>query len=200
MDPHELAHYTDDMLMDLIRQDEHFAFNELYRRHWEDLLNVGYKRLKSSDVAEELVQEVFLNLYLKRNTLVITTSIAAYLHTVLKYKVLDEIRARLVRNNYREEWLNRPQVLSEDVHTLLEHKELSQMMVKMADQLAPKCKEVFLLRYKEQMSNKMIAEQLQISEKTVEGHISVARKTLKVLLKDYRADFLSALIFLSLLR
>lgn len=200
MDAHELANYTDDMLMDLIRQDKHFAFNELYRRHWEKMLNIAYKRLKSADVAEELVQEAFLNLYLKRKTLVITTSIAAYLHTVLKYKVLDEVRAQLVRNNYREEWLNRPEVVSDDVHTMLEHKELSTLMLNMADQLAPKCKEVFLLRYKEQLSIKMIAEQLQISEKTVEGHISVARKTLKGLLKDYRADFLSALIFLSLLR
>ena len=200
MEPDELAAYTDEMLMDLIRQNRNFAFDELYRRHWAKLLDVAYKRLKSSDVAEEIVQEVFLNLYLKRKSLVITTSIAAYLHTVLKYKVLDEIRPRLVRNNYRDEWLSRPQVLSDDVHEMLEHKELSSLIVTMAEQLAPKCKEVFLLRYKEQLSNKMIAERLQISEKTVEGHISVARKTLRELLKDYRADFLSVIIFLSLLR
>lgn len=200
MDPIEIELCTDGELMDLIRKENRSAFNELYKRHWSGLLDVAFKRLKDADIAEELVQEVFLNLYLKRETLTITTTIAAYLHTVLKYKVLDEIRARLVRNNYREEWLNRPPLLAADAHTLLEKKELSDLIVSLADQLAPKCKEVFLLRHQQQLSNKMIAERLKIAEKTVEGHISTARKTLKNLLKDYPSDFLSILLCLALLK
>lgn len=200
MDPVELELLNDGMLLDLIRQDNRFAFNALYKRHWADLVDVAFKRLKDEDVAEELVQEVFLNLYLKRQSLTITTTVAAYLHGVLKFKVLDEIRARLVRNNYREEWLNRPPVLAADAHTLLENKELSELIVKLSEQLAPKCREVFLLKHQQQFSNKMIADQLQIAEKTVEGHISVARKTLKSLLKDYRADFLTIIVCLGLFR
>jgi len=200
MDPIELELYTDAVLLDMIREDNRHAFNTLYKRHWSSLLDVAFKRLKDEDISEELVQEVFLNVYLKRHTLRITTTVAGYLHSVLKYKVLDEVRARLVRNNYKEEWLNRPPVLAEDAHTLLENKELSELIVKLSEQLAPKCREVFLLKHQQQLTNKMIAERLQIAEKTVEGHISLARKTLKSLLKDYRADFLTVLACMELFR
>lgn len=199
-DPIEIELCTDGQLMDLICKESRHAFNELYKRHWSGLVDAAFKRLKDEDIAEELVQEAFLNLYLKRHSLIITTTVAGYLHTVLKYKILDEIRSRLVRNNYKEEWLNRPAAHAADAHTLLEKKELSDLIVNMAEQLAPKCKEVFLLKHQQQLSNKMIAERLHIAEKTVEGHISTARKTLKVLLKDYPTDFLSILICLELLK
>jgi RNA polymerase sigma-70 factor (family 1) len=200
MDRIDLEGSTDGELMDLIRKDNRAAFNLLYKRHWPSLLDSAYQRLKDEAIAEELVQEVFLNLYLKRLTIVITTSVPAYLHTVLKYKVLDEIRAKLVRNTYREEWLNRPAAVAEDAHTLLVNKELSQLILQLSDQLAPKCREVFLLKHQLQLSNKSIAEKLQIAEKTVEGHVSLARKTLKNLLKDYKTDFLTVLVCLHLLK
>ena len=200
MDIFELEQCSDAELLVYIQQDNRFAFNELYKRHWSNLLDSAYKRLKVEEIAEELVQEVFLNLYLKRHTIIITTSVAAFLHTVLKYKVLDEIRANLVRHNYREEWLSRPSLQAEDAHTLLENKELSELIINLSDKLAPKCKEVFLLKHQQQLSNKKIAEQLQIAEKTVEGHISTARKTLKLLLKDYKTDFLTVLLFLHVIK
>ena len=200
MDIFELEQCSDAELLVYIQQDNRFAFNELYKRHWSNLLDSAYKRLKVEEIAEELVQEVFLNLYLKRHTIIITTSVAAFLHTVLKYKVLDEIRANLVRHNYREEWLSRPLLQAEDAHTLLENKELSELIINLSDKLAPKCKEVFLLKHQQQLSNKKIAEQLQIAEKTVEGHISTARKTLKLLLKDYKTDFLTVLLFLHVIK
>jgi RNA polymerase sigma-70 factor (family 1) len=200
MDIFELEQCSDAELLVYIQQDNRFAFNELFKRHWSNLLDSAYKRLKVKEIAEELVQEVFLNLYLKRHTLVITTSVAAFLHTVLKYKVLDEIRANLVRRNYKEEWLSRPSIQSEDAHTLLENKELSELIISLSDKLAPKCKEVFLLKHQQQLSNKKIAEQLQIAEKTVEGHISTARKTLKLLLKDYKTDFLTVLLLLQVIK
>jgi len=200
MDIFELEQCSDAELLVYIQQDNRFAFNELYKRHWSNLLDSAYKRLKVEEIAEELVQEVFLNLYLKRHTIIITTSVAAFLHTVLKYKVLDEIRANLVRHNYREEWLSRPSLQAEDAHTLLENKELSELIINLSDKLAPKCKEVFLLKHQQQLSNKKIAEQLQIAEKTVEGHISTARKTLKLLLKDYKTDFLTVLLLLHVIK
>lgn len=200
MDTIDLEGSTDGELMDLIRKDNRTAFNLLYKRHWPSLLDNAYQRLKDEAIAEELVQEVFLNLYLKRHTLIITTSVPAFLHTVLKYKVLDEIRAKLVRNNYREEWLNRPLDVAEDAHTLLVNKELSQLILQLSEQLAPKCREVFLLKHQHQLSNKSIADKLQIAEKTVEGHVSLARKTLKTLLKDYKTDFLTVLMCLYLLK
>jgi len=182
-------------LLDLIREDKGAAFEELYNRHWKDLYNAAHKRLADEYRSEELVQETFVNLYLKKDTLVITSSLGAYMHTVLKYKVLDEVRKRLSSKAYLESLLHHPMADSADVHQLLERKEIKEQFAIFSETLPKKCKEVFLLK-QEDLSNKKIAEVLQISEKTVEGHVSHARKLMKSFFVDYHLSTLIPVIFM----
>lgn len=182
-------------LLDLIREDKETAFEELYNRHWKDLYNAAYKRLADGHRSEELVQETFVNLYLKKDTLIITSTLSAYLHTVLKYKVLDEIRKRLSSKTYLESLLQQPIVDSADVHQLLERKEIKEQFAIFSETLPKKCKEVFLLK-QEELSNRMIAETLNISEKTVEGHVSHARKLMKSFFVDYHLSTVIPVIFI----
>jgi len=181
-------------LLDLIREDKEAAFEELYNRHWKDLYNAAYKRLADEYRSEELVQETFVNLYLKKDTLVITSTLSAYMHTVLKYKVLDEVRKRMSSKAYLDSLLHHPVADSADVHQLLERKEIKEQFVVFSETLPKKCKEVFLLK-QEDLSNKKIAEALQISEKTVEGHVSHARKLMKSFFVDYHLSTVISVIF-----
>ena len=174
----------DQGLLNLIREDNRTAFEALYNRYWKELYNAAYKRLLDEHRSEELVQEVFIHLYLKRNSLIITSSLSAYIHTVLKYKVLDEIRKRLSSRTYLDSLVYNPTTDSVDGHQLLEKKEIKEQFVLFSETLPKKCKEVFLLK-QDDLSNKKIAETLQISEKTVEGHVSHARRLLKSYVVKY---------------
>src|SRR5690606_31232517 len=122
----------------LTREDNYKAFETLYNRHWEGIFKAAHQRVRDEACAEELVQETFLNLYVKRHTLQITTSLKAYLYSVLKNKVIDEIRKRVYQQSYETSLAAAP-VLTDDVHGLLEIKELKQQMAAFADSLPEKC-------------------------------------------------------------
>src|SRR5690606_29974122 len=99
---------SDTYLLERIADDDHDAFRVLYDRYWQDLLDSAFRRLKDADLAEDIVQDVFASLYRVRKELVISTTLSGYLHTLLKHKVLDEVRRQLVRKRHREEWLREP--------------------------------------------------------------------------------------------
>lgn len=171
-------------LLLLIRKENDAAFQEIYDRYWVALYNSAYKRLKSTHLAEEMVQETFLNLYSKRASVQISSSLAPYLFKVLKFKVIDEIRKQISANTYQQSAFLHSASSDPDVHELLERKEVRLQFDHFSDTLPKKCKEVFLLK-QEDMSNQAIANELNISEKTVEGHVSKARK----LLRAYMGEF-----------
>lgn len=175
---------NDVQLLTLIRKEDNAAFQEIYDRYWVALFNAAFKRLKSAHLAEEMVQETFLNLYLKRESIRATSSLGPYLHSVLKFKVIDEIRKQLSSNTYQQFILASPLTANPDGQELLERKEISLQFDHFSDTLPKKCREVFLLK-QEDLSNQVIADQLQISEKTVEGHVSKARKLLKSYMNEY---------------
>ena len=81
--------YNEEQLIEFLRSGDHAAFTEIYNRYWEKLANAAYQRLHSREDAEEVVQEVFVNLYSRRKELSPKSTIEAYLKTALKFKVID---------------------------------------------------------------------------------------------------------------
>lgn len=185
---------SDLQLLVLVRKDNGLAFQEIYNRYWRALYNASYQKLQSTQLAEEMVQETFLNLYIKRETVQVTDSLSPYLHSVLKNKVIDEIRKQISSKKYQETLSVQPPVTAITSHDLLEQKEVKEKIIEFSETLPEKCREVFLMKQQD-LSNKMIAEILQVSEKTVEGHVSRARK----LLKNYMVElYLYSPIFISI--
>ncbi|MFB5945334.1 RNA polymerase sigma factor [Albibacterium profundi] len=183
---------NDLQLLALVRKDNGLAFQEIYNRYWRVLYNSAYQKLQSAPLAEEMVQETFLNLYVKRDTVQVSDSLSPYLHSVLKNKVIDEIRKQISSKKYQDTLSVQPPVTAISSHDLLEEKEVKEKIIEFSETLPKRCREVFLMKQQD-LSNKMIAEMLQISEKTVEGHISYARK----LLRSYMTElYLYSLIFL----
>lgn len=182
---------SDIELFNLIKANDYKAFEELYNRYWEELYKAAHKRLQDERVAEEIVQEVFVNLYVKKDTLQGSTNIKAYMHTVTKYKVIDEIRKRISEKKYIDSFASTSMVDFADAHNIFEKKELKRHLKDFTDTLPQKCKEVFALK-QEELTNKEIAKKLNISEKTVEGHISRARRLIKIY---FRTINLSIIIF-----
>ncbi|MDF2432644.1 MAG: hypothetical protein JWP44_2275 [Mucilaginibacter sp.] len=93
----DFTKFSDQQLILLLKQDKLSAFREIYARYWKKLYSEAYKRLKSKELAEEVVQEIFTNFWLKRQSLQITTTINGYLYLAVANQVIDHYRKELVR-------------------------------------------------------------------------------------------------------
>ena len=168
-----------------LRQGDRKAFTLIYEQYWEKLFVVAYRRLHDREAAEEMVQNVFTALWARRERLAIEKSLGAYLGSSLKYEVLNHLRAQAVRERYAQEQLVTAPAGSDDTGQLLSFEELRQRMDEEISKLPEKCRLVFTLSRLEGFSNKEIAEQLEISPKTVEAHMGKALKTLRNGLDEY---------------
>lgn len=177
--------YTDEEVFLLVKQGDNVAFEEIFRRYWQELLDAAYRRVKAQETAMELVQSLLVNLYLKRETIVLRTSLRSYLHISLKNKVLNTIRAELVRNNYQQHMLSDNGRYQPDAATTLQLKELQEQIEASCAEMPEKCREVFYLSRKEHLSYQDIAKRLGISVNTVEKHMVKALKILRARLKEY---------------
>jgi RNA polymerase sigma-70 factor (family 1) len=191
-----LQNFTDDQLVVLLKQDNEQAFSEIYSRYWPQMYASAYKRLRSRETTEELVQDLFTSLWSNRASLIIHTSLAAYLSRAIKYIVINHIQKELVRKNYTDQ----QKMLSVRHHNATDEEimlnDLQICVDKQISSLPSKCRTVFELSRYENHSMKEIAGKLAISEKTVENHIGRALKILKVSLKDFVTLLLPVISFL----
>jgi RNA polymerase sigma-70 factor (ECF subfamily) len=176
-------------LVSLMRQGNRLAFNEIYERYWLKLYILAMQRLQSKDDAKDLVQDLFFSLWMKRETLVINTSLSSYLFTAIKYKVINHIESRIVKGNYLNS-LNKALIdYDNSTNEKIISRDLEQFIDSGINHLSPKVKEVFELSRKENLSINEIAEKLNISDQTVKNQLSKALKILKVHLTDISASF-----------
>lgn len=180
--------------MTLICEDnEELAFRELYRRNVRLLVHTAIRKTGLKTIAEDLVQETFVKFWLGRHRFDIHKNIQAYLLGTLRHCII---------NYYHQEQKKQVSTLEEDdflpdndTSEHLDFNTLHEFYEQSLLKLPEKCREVFTLSRKG-YSLKEIASQMEISEKTVEAHISKALKILRIEMKDYIA---LALISLPLL-
>lgn len=175
--------YTDQQLLDLIRTDNRAAFTELYNRYWDKTFAVALHRLSDEHEAEEVVQEVFLSIWQRRASIELTHSVATYLSVAVKYKVINH----LAKQHRRQLQLNEITIAAAETddttNNWLNEKELRRQLDYSINQLPEKCRIVFLLSREENKTYAEIAAELNISQKTVEAHMSKALSTLRETLK-----------------
>jgi RNA polymerase sigma-70 factor (ECF subfamily) len=189
---------SDDELLKGLWNESAHSFKEIYDYYWSKLYWVAYRKIGEKEIAEELVQEIFLNLWLKRKTIVIKSSLEAYLFTAVKYSIINHYQAQLVRNKYHlapEHAFSSSNFTEEEVLT----EELYAAFRKALAALSTKTRLVFEKSRLQHLTNKEIANELQLTDKAVEFHITKTIKHLKVYLKDFVIPcFIFFFIFFSL--
>jgi RNA polymerase sigma-70 factor (family 1) len=174
--------YTLEELFLYVKEGDHGAFDELYGRTWEDLYIKTYSKLKIEDLAKDVVQEVFVDLWNKRTERKID-NVMAYLMQAVKFKVIDEFRKSKYKfveiDNFIEQIRD-----SSDADDQLISKEFFSLLRQWTETLPRKRREIFRLRYEEDLSNKEIAEQLGVSVKTVQNQLINSSFELKLLLRN----------------
>ncbi len=179
-----MLHEDENLVVDLRKGDQQ-AFEAIYRKYWKKLYTFARNRLRFEDAAEEIVQDVFTSLWLKRETLVIRKSLQSYLYSAVRYCVYAYLDAQAVREGYSQEASSRLSEGHNSVEDTLSFEELSERLEKEVSALPEKCQQVFRLRKQEELSIKEIAQQLNVSPKAVEGHLTRALKALRIGLQDF---------------
>lgn len=174
-------HLSDRELLGLVKADDKNAFGEIYNRYWDFLTQSASKHLQSKQKAEDLVQEIFLSFYNRRNEFELAVSLRAYLSQALKFKIMNEYRSQVVRDTYQKNihYTYTYAHAGNNVHHAYETKELACNINRSINMLPEKCKQAFLLSRSEDLSYKDISGHLNISVSTVEKHIIKALKFLR---------------------
>lgn len=169
----------------LISEGDKTAFEHVFKTWYQPLCNYGCSVIKDMDEAEEIVQNVFFNIWNKRQSLGITTSIKSYLYRAVHNDCLNRIKHGKVRTMYAEDYRSRMNGGFEDSVSLIDAKELNKRINEAIDELPEQCGLVFRLSRFEQLKYSEIADQLDISVKTVENHMGKALRILRESLKEY---------------
>ncbi len=169
-------HLSDRQLLIFLQRGDESAFTEIYTRYSRKLLAIAFNYSKNPDLAEEIVQDIFFSLWERKTSLNID-SLAAYLATAVKFAIFKQIysqkkREELAKNNYAIETIV-------SVEDKIDAKFLDEYIQGIVETLPEKCKLVFQYSRNAYLSNKEIADKMQISEKTVEAHMTKALRTIR---------------------
>lgn len=172
---------SDEELISMLRDGDLSSVAELYDRYWKILLAKAFDRLKKREDAEEIVQELFINIWRRRERLELQFSFKTYIFSALRYEILHYITKQQYRKDdisidaadYQEFWVQ------EEAFHSLEMKELQQKINLIVNNLPEKCRIIFQMSRNEGMSAKKIADELNLSSRTVETQIGKAIKILK---------------------
>lgn len=170
-------------------------FELLFKSHYKSLCAFANSFVHDKDTAEEIVQEVFINLWEKKSTIDQGKSVKSYLFTSVKNRCINHIRDHKKFRSYLLDVEIELEIPVEDRDQLAGDETLSRINQAL-DKLPPKCREVFELSRFEAMKYKQIAEKMAISVKTVEVQMSKALR----ILKEELGDLLFWLLILFLFR
>ena len=187
---------TDAKLLEQIAAGDNRAFTTLYRRYWEGLFVTAAKALRSKEEAADVVQDVFLSLWNRRKGINVQGSLAAYLHTSVRYKCIHYIEKNINRRDYLE-LLTEVAVNTSplDPEVSLQVKELQEAIDKTISKMPTKMQEVYKLSRQQHLSHKEIADSMSISVETVKKHIQHALYLIRTDLPSGTYMLASAIFF-----
>ncbi len=168
-----------------IREGNERIFEEIFRKYYQSLCNYANSILKEMDEAEEVVQNLFLSIWEKRSDLEISISLKSYLYRAVHNHCLNRIKHLKVREEYQQYAVNFYDASYESVSQTVMKNELETKIEEAIKKLPEQCRLIFQMSRFEELKYHEIAEQLELSPKTVENQIGKALKILRVELAEY---------------
>lgn len=160
-------------------QDDKKAFARIYEDLWSSLYSVAYNYLRERATAEEMVQEVFVNLWIKRQHLQTVDNISAFAMRALQFQIYDYFDRKAVVDRYIESKAASQKATPDTSHHQIEYDETLSLITQEIDNLPSLTQKIFRLSRFSQYSNEEIANHLDVSVKTVEYHITQSLKHLR---------------------
>lgn len=178
-------------LFESFKEGDETAFTFFYDKYFRRLQSFSIQFIYDAEEAENLAQEAFLHLWQNRENVESINGIQSFLYTYAKSKCLNFIRHNKVKDKFKNDLLNQKEreldieVLNSISFDTLELTELERIIQESISDLPPKTREVFIKKRFENKKNSEIAEEMQVTLKAVEAHMTKALKILKTKLSDY---------------
>jgi len=194
--------HTENLLLLEIAEGNEKAFRCLFEHYWSKIYSVAFALTKSSTLSEEIVQDVFLKIWLKRKQLPSVEKFDGFLFTVARNHIYNVLRKKITELpfiEHLEQCFFETSALPEQELLL---KETRQLIDKAVEQLPAQQRAVFELSRNQGLDYAKIAEKLEISKLTVKSHMNKALHTIRQYLQAHHTDGLafSVFVILSLLQ
>lgn len=180
--------YDEIKVLALLAQGSEYAFTQLFDHYRARIFSVALRFFKSRELAEEVVQEVFLKVWVRRADLARILHFEGYLFTMARNQVFDGLKDIAEEIIAKRGFAHRIQPVIGTDHPLIE-KQYEELLHEAVNQLPPQQKQIFRLAKIEGLSHQAIAEQLNISRFTVKTHMAKALQTIRHNLHHHTATF-----------
>ncbi len=172
----DFSKYDDEQLVRLLTENDETAFSEIYGRYWKPLYVSVQNILHDTDPAQDIVQEVFISLWQRRDTVQVE-NLKSYLFQAVRFQVFKYIRADKAQAHFYDRLASVSREIEQQDPIL--HKEMQAIILNMISTLPEDQREIFVLHRTEGLTYSQIAERKNISIKTVEKKMSLALRHLR---------------------
>jgi len=183
--------YTDAQLLELLAHDDRAAFDAIYDRYWEVMYQGAYRRLRNKQQCREIIQDVFVDLWLRRGKVDIN-NIKAYLLTAVRFQIYKLAPKEKAAHAFLEPHETMAASLCGAEANLIE-KEFMRFVRSWLEVLPQKRRKVFLMHIDDNLSTKEIAELLCVSQKTVQNQLGTAMQSLRLHIAGFFTFFIIAI-------
>lgn len=191
--------YEPNLLIFRIKEGDVQAFNSLFDLYWEKLYSIAWARVNDSEVAQDIVQELFIKLWQRRESLLINGSVDAYLQSAVKFSIISHFRTKSKEDLQLQDAAIRMKIIQDTVGDLSDYLLLEELIAETVATMPALLQNVYLMR-SESKSIKEIATELGIAEQTVKNYTSEVLRRLRLVIKERYpekyAAYLSALLIL----
>ena len=162
-----------------LQKDDIFSFEEIYRKYNRKIYSFSLGYLRNKNDAEDVVQEVFLNLWRKRSDLKVEGNIDSYLFKITYNAIRKHFRKLSRERKYLEDHGKTIDMIDDSTSTDIEYNNLLEMADTVISQLSPRQKTIYLLNIREGLSCEEISKKMGLSRRTVENHLYRATSYMK---------------------
>lgn len=189
--------YDEKELLLLIAQGDAAAFRSMYEKYWNGVYSSALYYFQSPVTAQDVVQEVFLKLWINRNKLVQVENFGAYLKILTRNLIIDMLRRKVPLNTISDAGDEKIPEKEAVPDRQLETKEIAEHIRIAISLLTPQQLQVYNLRREKELPLKEVAEQLGIAYNTAREHMSLALQSIRAYLKEHLGhQYLIGLLFI----
>ena len=189
-----MTQYLDDkLIINKLKEGDVLSFDYIFKKYNKKVYYFAISYLKNKEEAEDVVQEVFMNLWKCRDQINEYYVFSKYLFKITYNATCKKLRKQASDKKQLEEVLQNIIIEDNSTNIEIEYNDLLETANLLIEKLPTRQKNILLLSIKEQLTNEQIAQQLNISKKTVENYLAKAKTSLKKSLSDGR--ILSILFF-----
>lgn len=189
----------DTILLERLVNADFEAFDEIYDQHWSMFLRIAIKKVGDVDIAMDIVQDLFVDLWQRRHNITIQTGLRAYLVSALYHKLFQYFRKKGIQEKHIEQYSLLVQDGLQEIFPIDGYEEnYTEVLVAIeqsVEEMPDRMRVVFNLKYQRSLSNHEIAEQLGISLQTVKNQLS---KALNLVRQHMQQQQLDPMLFLSI--